>query len=114
MKLLVSINVPAGVVPQPAGGVAPSATVIVAVASFVPVPPALFAVTVTAYVPAVGRLLAGMVQVEPVQLPTVEPSSFHTYELGVLVQLADSCGEEFPVVTEGDDGLIVLQDDKAS
>lgn len=86
----------------------------VAFASSVPVPPALFAVTVTAYVPAEGRLLAGMVQVEPVQLPTVEPSSFHTYEVGVLVQFAVSCGEALPMVTEGDAGETVLHSDKGA
>ena len=53
-------------------------TVKVAVAAAVPAPPALFAVTVTLYVVADGRDRAGMVQVDPVQAPTVLPFNFQT------------------------------------
>ena len=59
-------------------GTADAVTVIVAAADCVPTPLALFAVTVTPYVVAVGRLAAGMVQVDVVQPAIVVPFSLQT------------------------------------
>lgn len=88
-------------------------TVIVAEAAAVPVPPALFAVTVTLYVVAEGRLPAGTMQVDVVQLRVVLPS-FHTYDVGLLLQLALSDDEPDPSVTDCDDGEIELHADSGA
>lgn len=74
-------------------------------------PAALFALTVTLYVVAEGRLAAGTVQVAPVQLSVAVPS-FQTYAVGVLLQAEVSNGDAERSVTDGVAGVIALQADR--
>ena len=60
-----------------------------------------------------GRLAAGTVHVEPVQLKD-DPFSFQTYDVGLLLQVAARGGDAEPSVTDGDAGVIEVQADSGN
>ena len=59
-----------------------------------------------------GRLAAGTMQVDPVQLKD-DPFSFQTYDVGLLLQVAARGGDAEPSVTDGDAGVIEVHADRA-
>ena len=58
-------------------------------------------------------MAVGTMQVAVVQAKVVVPT-FHTYPVGLLLQVAASDGEFEPTTTDGADGVMAVQADKGS